>query len=143
MKKIALAFLLLITGNVRAEPVRVDVRKQDCIRLLFQSADYVPGLSATGQEVAPADLNDDANIPLPDFKNMTLPIYLNLKRDFPFLESDLDAGFLPVARVDFRDGQIFVNDTLVSKEGANALKKACREGLKEENIDKNNLTPVQ
>ena len=132
-----------MTENVCAEPLRINIHKQDCIRLLSQSADYVPGVSATGQAVAPADLNGGTNIPLPDLENMTLPIYLNLKRDFPFWASDLDAGFLPVARVDFRGGQIFVNDTLVSEEGINALKKACFDGLKKENMDKNNLTPVQ
>ena len=143
MKKIALALFFLMTENVYAESVRIDIPKSDCLRLLAESADYVPDISTTGQEVVPADLNNDTNIPLPDLENMTLPVYLNLKRDFPFLVSDLDIGFLPVARVDFRDGRIFVNDTLVSEEGVNALKKACLESLKKKKIDKNNLTPVQ
>lgn len=143
MKKIALAFLFLTTGNVCAEPVRVDIPKSDCTRLLTESAAYVSGVSVTGREVVPADLNDGADVPLPDLENMTLPVYIDLKRDFPFWASDMEAGFLPVARVDFRGGQIFVNGAPVSKEGENALRKACLESLKKEKMDKNNLTPVQ
>jgi len=143
MKRIALALFFLMTENVWAEPVRADIPKSDCIHLLAESADYVPGISVTGQEVVSADLNSGINMPLPDLENVTLPVYLNLKRDFPFLSSDFESGFLPVAQVDFQDGQVFVNGMLVFEDGVKALKKACKKSLEKEKMDKNNLTPVQ
>ena len=83
----------------------------------------VPGISVTGQAVTPADLNE--NIPLPDLNNMTFPVYLDLERDFPFWESKTEAGFVPLAQVEIKNGQVFVNGRLVSENGVMSLKKEC------------------
>lgn len=120
--------LLLITSPVCAEQVRVDVSKTDCLRLLTDSAEYVPGVSVTGQAVTPADLDD--NISLPDLNNMAFPVYLNLERDFPFWNSEMNMGFLPLAQVEIRNGQVFVNGRVLSETGKTSLKTECAAYLK-------------
>lgn len=123
MKKALTVGLFLIASPVCAGQVRVDLSKADCLQLLTDSAEYVPGVSVTGQAVTPADLNE--NIPLPDFNNMTFPVYLDVERDFPFWESKTEAGFVPLAQVEIKNGQVFVNGHLVSENGVMSLKKEC------------------
>lgn len=156
-----LIFLCLFPVAVRAEPVQIRISPQDCYRLAVPSADYVPGVSVTGQVVTPADLGTDSTLSttgnrvapadinggvpmnLPDLMTLTLPVSLNLEKDFGFWNSDLEFGFIPVARVEIKDGRIFVNGVPVSENGAEALKKACAEQMDKENMDKNELTAVQ
>lgn len=156
-----LIFLCLFPAVLRAEPVQIRISPQDCYKLAVSGADYVPGvsvdgrsvapadlgadstLSTTGNHVAPADINGGVPVNLPDLTTLTLPVFLDLKKDFGFWNSDLEYGFIPVARVDIKDGQIFVNGVLVSESGAEALKKACAELIDKENMDKNELTAVQ
>ncbi len=130
MKRAALAFLFLMTGNAEADPVRIDVSKQDCARLNVVPANYVAGVSSTGQPVVPADVNGNVSVPLPDFENMSFPVYLDLERDYPFLNSELNTGIIPVARVTFENGKVFVNGTLVSETTVDTLKDECRNRFK-------------
>ena len=156
-----LIFLCLFPAVLRAEPVQIIISPQDCYRLAVPGADYVPGvsadgrsvapadlgtdstLSATGNRVAPADINGGVPVTSPDLTTLTLPVFLDLKKDFGFWNSDLEFGFIPVARVEIKEGRIFVNGVLVSENGAEALKKACAEQIGRENLDKNELTTVQ
>ena len=139
MKKIIMATgFFLMAFQACAEPVRLHLSVKDCRRLLDDSASYVAGVSTTGKAVAPADLNQNADVSLPDLDNMIFPVYLDLKRDFPFWESKMKTGFVPIGRIEFKDGDVFVNGTLVSKNKQNVLKEVCRK-----NIDKNNLKKVQ
>ncbi|MBR1778449.1 MAG: hypothetical protein IJ752_07720 [Alphaproteobacteria bacterium] len=143
MNKGAFFCLCLISSQAFADSVRMEMSEQNCVRLLAASAEYVPGISTTGQTVAPADLNDGPEVTLPDPDNMTLPVYVVLKRGFPFWESDLEAGVLPAAQAEVKDGQVFVNGTLVSEDVHDTLKMACQKRLEEENLDKKYLTKVQ
>lgn len=156
-----LIFLCLFPAVLRAESVQIRISPQDCYRLAVPGADYVPGvsadgrsvapadlgtdstLSATGNRVAPADINGGVPVTSPDLTTLTLPVFLDLKKDFGFWNSDLEFGFIPVARVEIKEGRIFVNGVLVSENGAEALKKACAEQIGRENLDKNELTTVQ
>ena len=127
MKRGVAACLLLTASPVCAGQVRVDLSKADCLRLLTDSAEYVPGVSVTGQAVAPADLN--GGIPLPDLDDMTFPVYLDLKRDFPFQDSEMKEGNVPLAQVEIKNGQVFVNGRVVSENGVTSLKKECKSNL--------------
>ena len=127
MKRGLALCLFFIAPSVCAGQVRVDMSKADCLRLLADSAEYIPGVSVTGQAVTPADLND--NIPLPDLNNMTFPVYLDLERDFPFWDSKTAMGFFPLAHVEIKNGQVFVNGHLVSENGVTSLKKECESEL--------------
>lgn len=156
-----LIFLCLFPAVLRAEPVQIRISPQDCYRLAVPGADYVLGvsadgrsvapadlgmdstLSATGNRVAPADINGGVPVTPPDLTTLTLPVFLDLKKDFGFWNSDLEFGFIPVARVEIKKNRIFVNGVLVSENGAEALKKACAEQIDSENLDKNQLTAVQ
>ena len=121
MKKVFPLLIFFMTSAVCAEPVRVDVSERDCLRLLFSSADYVAGVSATGEPVVPADPN------APDFENATVPVYLERQRDFPF--QDFSPRTVPLITAEYRDGQVFVNGTPVSDNAANNLKNACKKSL--------------
>lgn len=138
-----LIFLCLFPAVLRAESVQIRISPQDCYRLAVPGADYVPGVSADGRSVAPADINGGVSVTPPDLTTLTLPVFLDLKKDFGFWNSDLEFGFIPVARVEIKEGRIFVNGVLVSESGAEALKKACAEQIDSENLDKNELTAVQ
>ncbi len=89
------------------------------------SADYVPGVDASGRAVAPADLGGGYNLPLPDLKTVTLPVSLDLEKNFPFLASSLWLGSIPIARIQIRDGQAYVNGRPLTQDAAAALKQAC------------------
>ena len=119
MKKVFPLLVFFMASAVCAEPVRVDVSKRDCLRLLFSSADYVAGVSVTGRPVVPADLN------APDFENATIPVYL--ERDFPL--RNLSSQTVSLIRAEYRDGQVFVNGTPVSDKTSNDLKNACKKSL--------------
>ena len=121
MKKVFPLLFFLTASAVCADPVRVDVSKQDCFRLMTASADYVAGVSVTGQPVVPADLN------APDFENVTIPVYLERPRDFPF--QNLSPQTVPLIRAEYRDGQVFVNGTPVPDKAVNDLKNACKKSL--------------
>ena len=129
MNKTLPVCLCLIASTVCADPVRMDVSGRDCFRLMTSSAEYVPGVSVTGQAVAPADLNGGTDMPLPDLDDMTLPVYVDLERNFPFWDSELEAGVIPVARVDFKDGWVFVNGKPVSRQVQAVLKEECRKSF--------------
>ena len=124
MKRAASVLLLLMAENAFADPVRVDVSRSDCARLNVVPANYVAGVSSTGRPVVPADLNGGISVPLPDVENMSFPVYLDLERDYPFFNSELNMGALPAARVDFHDGRVFVNGTLVSQTTVDGDRKS-------------------
>ena len=121
MKKVFPLLIFFMASAVRAEPVRVDVSRRDCLRLLFSSADYVAGVSVTGQPVVPADLN------APDFENVTMPVYVERGRDFPFQAPSPQT--VSVIRAEYRDGRVFVNGIPVSDNASNDLKNACKKSL--------------
>ena len=131
MKRAVPALLFLMAENAFAGSVRVDVSRSDCARLNVVPANYVAGVSVTGRPVVPADLNGGVSVSPPDVENMSFPVYLDLERDYPFFNSELDIGALPVARVDFRDGRVFVNGTLVSEKTVDLLKDECRKRIEQ------------
>jgi hypothetical protein len=89
------------------------------------SADYVPGRNTAGQAVAPADLEGGYNLPVSDLKTVTLPVAVDLEKNFPFLASSLWLGSIPIARIQIRDGQAYVNGHPLTQDTAAVLKQAC------------------
>ena len=143
MNKMLPLCFCLITAAASAEQVLLDLKKTDCIRLSEAFPDYVPGVSVTGRAVVSADLDNKNSLFLRDLNDMSFPVYLDLKRDFPFWNSETVMGSIPLSRVEIQDGKVFVNGFLVSENGEKSLKKACKNVFETENIDKNSLTPVQ
>ena len=119
MGKSLIFCLMLLSTAARAQSVAVSVSADDCARLT-RGADYVAGVSTTGASVVPADLNA---VPVPDVDGLT--VYLDLKRDVSFSEQGLRIGFPPVARIEFKNGGVFVNGVKVSENGLKALEKSC------------------
>lgn len=133
--------------DVLPEPVhhRIRVSSADCAMWLRQektvpanyvpgvsttgravaSVDYVPGVDAAGRAVAPADLGGGYDLPVPDLKTVTLPVAVDLEKNFPFLASSLWLGSIPIARIQIRDGQAYVNGHPLTQDAAAALKQAC------------------
>lgn len=120
MGKFLIFCLTVLSTAARAQSVAVSVFPDDCERLT-RGADYVAGVSTTGAPVVPADLNA---VPVPNVDALT--VYLDLKRDVSVFERGLRVGFPPVARVEFKNGGVFVNGVKVSENGLKALEKSCR-----------------
>ena len=138
MNKKRLLCLCFISSAAVAEPVRFDLQKEDCFRLLANSPDYVSGVSVTGEAVVPASADNENSVLSETSDDMSFSVYLDLERNFPFWNSNTKMGDIPLAQVDIKDGKVFVNDTLVFESGEKSLKKMCETFLKNENIDKNN-----
>ncbi len=120
MGKFLIFCLTVLSTAARAQSVAVSVSPDDCARLT-RGADYVAGVSTTGAPVVPADLNA---VPVSEFDALT--VYLDLKRDVSGFEQGLRVGFPPVARVEFKNGGVFVNGVKVSENGLKALENSCR-----------------
>ncbi len=88
------------------------------------SADYRSGVSVTGQPVVSADLND-YGFAEPDLQDITLPVSVDLEKDFPFFRSSLDLGTIPVGNVTFKNGRVYMNGHLLSGDAQNILKDQC------------------
>ncbi len=138
MMKSLLFLFFLFSSSVAAEPLEVRISERDCVAFTAVPADWQPD-----PHVVPADLNTGVSMDLPNFLNRTFTVYFDLKKDFRFWNSDLDFDYLPVAVVEIKDGQIFVNGSPVSQYGEETLKKACEARINDRKIDKNNLTAVQ
>lgn len=146
--KILTAFLiaLLTVSGVNAEPVqnrRIKISAADCHKISSVPAAYTPGISTAGQAVVPADLGSGGTLSttgqtvapagldggyqfaLPDLQTLDLPVSVDLEKNFPFWASSLDFGSIPVAKVEIRGNQIFVNGHLISDNALSALKEAC------------------
>lgn len=122
---------------------QIQMSAADCRKISSVPAAYTPGVSTTGQAVAPADLGEDSTLSTtgqtvapadlnggyqmaaPDLQTLNLPVTLDLEKNFPFWGSSLDFGTIPVAEVEVRGNQIFVNGHLISDNGLSALKQAC------------------
>jgi hypothetical protein len=113
-----------VTGN----PVTVVVSKADCQRLAryipdaSASADYQPGVSATGKPVAPADINQGATITPPEVYNFTLNFSALPGR---FTQSTINLGQVTVTR----EGRVFWNGQPLEDADSAALSRACQEIL--------------
>lgn len=111
-------------------PVRkIRISKDACHRLKHGSAgvpaDYQSGVSVTGQPVVSADLNDGYGFAEPDLQDITLPVSVDLEKDFPFFQSSLDLGTIPVGNVTFKNGRVYMNGHLLSGDTQNILKDQC------------------
>lgn len=89
------------------------------------SADYQPGVSVTGDAVVPADLNGGYDFPSVDLQDIELPISVDLSKNFPFFQSSLDMGSIPVGNVTFKNGRVYMNGHPLTNDAANILKEQC------------------
>lgn len=119
-KFLIFCLMTVLPAAARAQSVAVSVSPDDCARLT-RGADYVAGFSTTGARVVPANLNA---VPVSGVDDLT--VYLDLRRDVSVFERGLRVGFPPVARVEFKNGGVFVNGVEVSENGLKALENSCR-----------------
>ena len=61
----------------------------------------------------------------PDLQDITLPVSVDLEKDFPFFRSSLDLGTIPVGNVTFKNGRVYMNGHLLSGDAQNILKDQC------------------
>ena len=108
---------------------KIRISKEACRRLKSGSAavpaDYRAGVSTTGKAVAPADLNGGYAWAEPDLQDIELPISVDLEKNFPFFQSSLEMGTVPVGNVTFKDGKVYMNGVLLSDDAANVLREQC------------------
>ena len=156
MIKIFFLFVIFFPTVLMAQSIHIKVSNSDCQKLLSSSADYIPGVSVTGQQVAPADLNEsgmfattgqavvpaniDESVSVPSFDLMTLtlPVSFDLGKNQSFWNSSLGFGDIPVAQVEMKDGQIFMNGRLIYGNDLATLKKACFQAVNGGSLDKIN-----
>ena len=86
-------------------------------------AAYRAGRDVYGRAVAPADLNGGYGITPPE--NFSLPVSVVLKKEYPKWESDTFFGALPVAKVEVRGGNVFLNGKLLSGDDLDSVNAAC------------------
>lgn len=108
---------------------KIRISKEACRRLKTGSAsvpaDYQPGVSVTGDAVVPADLNGGYDFPSVDLQDIELPISVDLSKNFPFFQSSLDMGSIPVGNVTFKNGRVYMNGHPLTNDAANILKEQC------------------
>lgn len=93
------------------------------------SADYVPEKSTTGKKVVSAELKgkyfvltEQLEQNLSDF---TFPVALVLKKSYPYLQSDIESGAIPLVSVRVKDGVVWLNGLPTSDADRNTLAEAC------------------
>lgn len=116
MKKTGLILVLLAAAPVRAETVSIS--SADCRKIA-----YVGGVSTTGQPVVPADLDGGYQLDLP--RTFSLPVNVELEKNYHLWDSLLLLGEIPVAHVEVRDGQVYLNGKAIINTDVTLLNEAC------------------
>lgn len=138
-------FETLSLGTQDPAPYQIQVNPSDCRLFLRErktvpadyqpgisttgkkvaSAEYQPGVSVTGKRVMPADLSDGSSLDVPDVQFLTLPVWVDLEKDFPFWASSLHMGAIPVATFELKNGKVYVSGRELSQPAFAALREAC------------------
>ncbi|MBO6783622.1 MAG: hypothetical protein JJ899_10190 [Alphaproteobacteria bacterium] len=113
-------------SSVQAQ-VTVEITRAECDRLAIHtpSADvaYTPGVDVNGNAVAPADLNAQPQITVPD--KITIPVDVNLATSLG-ITNTFD-GEAKVGNVEVhRDGRIFFNGQPVGGDAQHELARRCQ-----------------
>ena len=88
---------------------KIRISKEACRRL------------KTGSASVPADYQA-ASV---DLQDIELPISVDLSKNFPFFQSSLDMGSIPVGNVTFKNGRVYMNGHPLTNDAANILKEQC------------------
>ena len=120
------------TQKAEAVSYNVRMRASDCdgfqARRVMQDAAYVPEISTTGQSVASAEYRPDAedgvSVSLPD--DFVFPVTLKLEKKYPYFQSKLEIGEIPLISVRFENGRVLLNEEPVGDADLKMLEKACR-----------------
>ena len=109
----------------------VQISQQDCSQLAGRIAsndvNYQPGVDASGNAVAPADLNGPGQISMPDA--ITIPLSLDLASRLGIPpEGNADYLARPVIGdvVITRDGRVTFNGTPLTSEDQHELAQKCQ-----------------
>lgn len=105
-------------------PQNVTLGTKECAALvrkkMLESAAYVPEISTTGENVAPADLPDEN---ASAFDDAVVPVIVKLRRAYDSGREPVRA--LPVLTVRLKDGKVYLNDTPVPPDDLEILRAAC------------------
>lgn len=122
---------------------KVRMKKSDCAKLFISkmadSKEYLPEISTTGGLVAPADLPSSetdvvpAGLPEPQknalsaiASDISFPVSLRLKKRYPYLESDIKTGDIPLVIVSVKNGEVFINGVSVDSDDLKTVRQACQ-----------------
>jgi hypothetical protein len=127
---IAGLFLVAVTAAAAAQTT-VQISKQDCSQLVrhvaSSDASYQPGVDASGNAVAPADLDGPGQIPAPDA--IIIPLTLDLASRLgipPGGNADYLARPVIGDVVVTSDGRVTFNGTLLTSDAQHDLAQKCQ-----------------
>ena len=121
------ALFLAVSAPVHAQ-TSVRITESDCSRLVTHVAaadvNYRPGVDVNGNAVAPADLNAQPQIAVPDVISIpvTIDLATNLGIDTPFLARPT-VGEVQISR----DGRVTFNGQPIGGNAQQELAKRCQQ----------------
>jgi hypothetical protein len=129
------ALAIIAVATSRAAERTIAVARSNCelaVRYVAPAGvDYQPGVDVNGRPVAPADLDDDHRLQLPE----SIPVLVtdDMRRRFrvfhhsPLFDTDAAVG---VVELRLSDRRLTFNGVELSDPEANALAAMCRDAMK-------------
>lgn len=123
---------LLAASPAGAEETTLRITRADCAGLIAAGREakshYIPGVDAHGRPVAPAELEDNGGIEVPQDFAVTLEVdlveYLGTQENLQNLSADA-----PIGEIELRGGKAYFNGRPLAAESEANLLKRCHEAL--------------
>jgi len=135
-RSVTIAALTIIAGTTsRATEHTIAIARSDCelaVRYVAPpGVDYQPGVDVNGRPVAPADLDDDHRLQLPE----SIPVFItdDMRKRFrvphhsPLFDTDAVVG---IVELRLSDRRLTFNGVELSDREADALAAMCRDATK-------------
>ncbi len=117
-------------ARAHEEKVEVAITRADCARLIEHvpapDVAYQPGVDAYGRAVAPADLNGDTAIQVPETLHIPIEIDLQERLGIP-ADPALYESDIPIGEVVYRNGRLTFEGRPLQDQAAAELSRRCQE----------------
>lgn len=130
-KALAIVLPLLLAAGAAAEPLRVEISRADCARLVEHvpapDVQYRPGVDVRGDPVPPADLGGGVDLALPETVTVLIEVDLFGRFGLPSDGSSYDGSVhVGVVRLD-EGGRATLNGRPLQTEEQARLARRCQE----------------